>query len=107
MPLLSGEELPIPKVEELFGQADKDGSGVLEFTEFVWLLSWLRNRQVGGAAAGRLQSVEELRADRLLASQQAALQRRVVRHEYGGEQGAHRAREAASAPSATAATGAA
>ena len=40
LPMLAGDEgLPFARVEALFKQADKDKSGLIEFTEFVWLLA--------------------------------------------------------------------
>ena len=84
LPLLSGEHLPFERVEELFEQADKDHSGVLELEEFVWLLGALAaqaekahaGKAGGGGRERSLKSVEELKADRLREEQQAALQQR-------------------------------
>ena len=42
MPLLAGHEaLSFAKLEALFREADKDRSGMLEYTEFVWLIASL------------------------------------------------------------------
>ena len=40
LPVLAGDlSLPFARIEALFREADKDNSGVLEYTEFVWLIA--------------------------------------------------------------------
>ena len=74
LPLLCGEHLPFDKTESLFAQADRDKSGVIEFSEFVWLLGALSAELSG--LGGRMKSVDELKADRLREEQQHGLQLR-------------------------------
>ena len=93
LPLLAGDEsLPFARIESLFRQADRDRSGLVEFPEFVWLLSNLQDGSHGldgggGAPGGGsathahryIKSVDELRADRLREAQQEALALRTER----------------------------
>ena len=83
LPLLAGDEsLPFARVEMLFKQADRDHSGVLEYTEFVWLLANLNQDQADPNGVQRIvhiKSVEELKADRLRAAQQSVLSERARR----------------------------
>jgi len=59
LPLL-GEDVPPSRVDELFAIADKDGSGLLEYTEFQVMLIGLCDENAGGTA---VEEADPLEAD--------------------------------------------
>jgi len=48
---LMGEDVPEEKIQELFQLADKDGSGRIEFPEFIILMKGMNPKEDSGAAA--------------------------------------------------------